>query len=134
MIAKVDSLSYGFGDLNPEPERKKVSSCPPPGTLSTFCSIFYHDSSCCSFHDQRRYVYKSWDNVDTQEMAEYEMALIAFLCFKLDREAHRATFNLNFGQFKGDVLGTTLHNMVNKGILREVINKRYQLVPHCQIK
>ena len=47
----------------------------------------------------------------------------------LDRAGHRNTFDLKFEQYKGDVMGATLHNMVKKGILWECSTKRYQLIP-----
>ena len=50
-----------------------------------------------------------------------------YLNKKLDRAAHRNTFDRKFLEYSGDVLGTTIHDMVEKGILVEVTNRLYKL-------
>ena len=62
-------------------------------------------------------------------MTECELALKVFSMTKLDCVGHRNTLDLKFEQYKKDVMKTTLHNMVKKGILWECSNKRYQLIP-----
>ena len=47
-------------------------------------------------------------------MAECELASSAFLTNKLDHAGHRNTFDIKFEKYKGDVMGTTLRNMVEK--------------------
>ena len=46
---------------------------------------------------------------------------------KVDRAAHRNTFDCKFLEYRGDVLGATIHDMVEKGILVEVTDRRYKL-------
>ena len=53
---------------------------------------------------------------------------------KLDRSGHRNTFSLKFEEYKGDIMGATIHDMVKKGTLWECSNKRYQLVPGGNVK
>ena len=48
---------------------------------------------------------------------------------KLDHAGHRNTLDNKFEKYKGDVMGATLHKMVEKGMLREVTERRYQLPP-----
>ena len=74
-------------------------------------------------------MYKSWEDVTPQQMAGCELALTAFLTTKLDRAGHRKMFDTKFEQYKGDVMGATLHNMVKKGILREVSNVSVLISP-----
>ena len=53
--------------------------------------------------------------------------MLKFLNKKLDRAGHRNTFDKKFSDYKGDVMGATLHDMVQKGILNEISDRRYQL-------
>ena len=62
-------------------------------------------------------------------MADYELAISAFLTNKLDHAGHRNTFDNKFEKYKGDVMGATLSNMDEKSMLREVTKRRYQLNP-----
>ena len=40
MIMQLDGPTYSYIGLDIGPKKKKVSSCPPLGTITTFCSIF----------------------------------------------------------------------------------------------
>ena len=40
MIVQLEGSTYSSIDLDLGPKKKKVSSCPPLGTITTFCSIF----------------------------------------------------------------------------------------------
>ena len=60
-------------------------------------------------------------------MSDCELALLRFLNGKLDRAGHRNTFDKKFSDYRGDVMGATLHDMVKKGILVEIKDRRYQL-------
>ena len=70
---------------------------------------------------------KAWDYVSPQAMSDCELALLKFLNWKLDRAGHLNTFNKKFADYKGDIMGATLHDMVKKGILNEISDRRYQL-------
>ena len=50
-----------------------------------------------------------------------------YLNKKLDRAAHRNTFDRKFVEYRGDVLGATINDMVEKGTLVEVADRRYKL-------
>ena len=79
-------------------------------------------------------MYKSWEDVTPQQMAKCELILTAFLTPKLDPEGHQNTFDVKFEQYRGNFMGATLHNMMKKGILWEVSNKRYQLIPRGALR
>ena len=46
---------------------------------------------------------------------------------KVDRAAHRNTFDRKFVEYRGDVLGATINDMVEKGTLFKVADRRYKL-------
>ena len=70
---------------------------------------------------------KVWGSVSTEDKSQCELALLKYLNKKLDHAAHRNTFDLKFSDYRGDVLGATLHDMVEKGILVEVSDRWYKL-------
>ena len=70
---------------------------------------------------------KSVGSVSAEDKAQCELALLKYLNKKLDRAAHRNTFDRKFLEYRGDVLGATIHDMVEKGILIEVTDRRYKL-------
>ena len=70
---------------------------------------------------------KAWGSVSPEDKSECELALIKYLNKKLDHAAHRKTFDRKFADYRGDVLGATLHDMVEKGILVEISDRRYKL-------
>ena len=46
---------------------------------------------------------------------------------KVDRAAHRNTFDQVFVEYRGDILGATINDMVEKGTLIQVTDRRYKL-------
>ena len=46
---------------------------------------------------------------------------------KVDRAAHRNTFDRLFVEYRGDILGATIHEMVENGTLVQVADRRYKL-------
>ena len=69
----------------------------------------------------------AWGSVSPEKKSQCEPALLNYLNKKLDRTAHRNTFDRKFAEYRGDVLGATIHDMVEKGILVEVTDRRYKL-------
>ena len=92
-----------------------------------FVLFCHHSSWCCSFCHQRKYNKKAWGSVSAEDKSQCELALLKYLNKKLDHAAHRNTFDRKFLDYRGDVLGVTLHDMVEKGILVEVTDRRYKL-------
>ena len=56
-----------------------------------------------------------------------EKALLKYLNEKVDRAAHRNTFDRVFVEYRGDVLGATINDMMERGALVEVADRRYKL-------
>ena len=56
-----------------------------------------------------------WGYVSAEDKAQCELALLKYLNKKLDRAAHRNTFDRKFLEYRGDVLGATIHDMVERG-------------------
>ena len=50
--------------------------------------------------------------------------MLKFLNKKLDRAGHRNTFDRKFADYKGDVMGATLHDMVQTEILNEISDRQ----------
>ena len=68
-----------------------------------------------------------WGSVSPNDKSECELALLKYLNKKLDRAGHRNTFDRKFSDYRGAVMGATLRDMVEKGILVEIRDRRYQL-------
>ena len=50
-----------------------------------------------------------------------------YLNKKVDRAAHCNTFDRKFVEYRGDVLGATINDTVERGILVKVTDRRYKL-------
>ena len=53
--------------------------------------------------------------------------MVKYLKKKVDRAAHRNTFDRLFVEYRGDILGATIHEMVENGTLVQVADRRYKL-------
>ena len=60
-------------------------------------------------------------------MSDCELAMLKFLNKKFDRATHRNAFDRKFAEYKGDIMGATLRDMVKKGILNKISDRRYHL-------
>ena len=70
---------------------------------------------------------KALGSVSSEDKSQCGLTLLKYLNKKLDRVAHRNTYDRKFLDYRGDVLGATIHDMVEKGILVEVTDRRYKL-------
>ena len=60
-------------------------------------------------------------------MSKCKNAIVKYLNEKIDRAAHRNTFDRVFVDYRGDVLGATINDMIERGALVEVADRRYKL-------
>ena len=70
---------------------------------------------------------KAWDYVSAKEMSDCELAVLKFLNKKLDCAAHRNAFYRKFAEYKGDIMGATLRDMVKKRDSQQISDRRYHL-------